>query len=140
MAEKTLKPRSTKKKTVSEVLREAKIQILKENVAFAKTNLLKLEEQKQSILSFNLSGVKVCHKVFGDGEILSRDNTSISALFKAGQKRFVVPNAFTDGFLTTTDKKLSDLLSQYTDLCAQIDKLNQEISSHLVTISLLEKM
>ena len=140
MAEKTLKPRNTKKKTVSEVLREAKIQILKENVAFAKNNLLELEEQKQSILCFNLSGIKVCHKVFGNGEILTQDQTSFSALFNAGQKRFVIPNAFTDGFLTTTDKKLSDVLSQYAEICSQIDKLKQDISSHQVTISLLEKM
>ncbi len=134
-----VKRKNSKKMTVSEVLRQAKIDILRKNVLDAQSSLEQLEKEKQGLLSSDISGAKVCHKVFGDGEILSRENMSVCAKFKAGEKRFVIPNAFTDGFLTTNDKNLSSLLLQYNNVCGRIDQLQKDVSSNLVSIGLLEK-
>lgn len=135
----SIKQKNSKKMTVSEVLRQAKIDILRKNVVDAQSLLEQLEKQKQDLLCTDLSGAKVCHKVFGYGEILSRENMSVCAKFKAGEKRFVVPNAFTDGFLTTQDENLSSLLLQYNNVCDRIDQLQKDVSSNLVSIGLLEK-
>ena len=48
-------------------------------------------------------GEKVYHKSFGEGVICKVDGCVISVDFETvGEKRFVNPDAFIDGFLTKT--------------------------------------
>ncbi len=50
----------------------------------------------------NVKGAKVIHRQFGPGEIVGRDDKTITVRFEQGDKQFLYPSAF-DGFLTFAD-------------------------------------
>ncbi|MPM69917.1 hypothetical protein SDC9_116865 [bioreactor metagenome] len=50
----------------------------------------------------NIKGAKVTHRQFGRGEIVGRDDKTITVRFEQGDKQFLYPTAF-DGFLTFSD-------------------------------------
>lgn len=65
----------------------------------------KQEEQKidwENILADVGVGTVVKHKMFGDGTVIKMDDKKkyINVKFKKGEKRFVFPDAFVNGFLT----------------------------------------
>lgn len=67
------------------------------------TELPKVEKPKVPELEIDLSTVKigatVKHKVFGEGVITKLNDKHIYVEFKAGQKNFIFPDAFKQGFL-----------------------------------------
>ena len=63
----------------------------------------KVEKAKEPELEMDLSSVKVGatvkHKIFGEGVIAKLNDKHIYVEFKAGQKNFIFPDAFKQGFL-----------------------------------------
>lgn len=61
-----------------------------------------LKENEADIdLSTAVSGAKVIHKIFGEGEILNTDKKQkyVYVKFAAGQKSFIFPDSFYNGYL-----------------------------------------
>lgn len=54
---------------------------------------------------------QVTHKSFGKGSIVDYDDSYIKIRFKAGDKRFIFPDAFSQ-FLTLLDEKASDMINK----------------------------
>jgi DNA-binding transcriptional regulator GbsR (MarR family) len=50
----------------------------------------------------DFKGEKVIHRQFGIGEVVGKDEKTITVRFEQGDKQFLYPAAF-DGFLTFTD-------------------------------------
>ena len=63
----------------------------------------KVEKAKEPEPEMDLSAVKVgvtvSHKKFGEGVVAKLDDKHIYVEFKAGQKSFIFPEAFKQGFL-----------------------------------------
>jgi len=61
------------------------------------------EEETYGDPNIELSEIKtgsfVFHKKFGEGKIVELDSSHVSVVFKDGEKRFLYPNAFIEGFL-----------------------------------------
>lgn len=54
----------------------------------------------------NLTNVKVQHKKYGDGVIISEENYYLIVKFSTEEKRFVYPEAISNGYLIVQDEKL----------------------------------
>lgn len=59
---------------------------------------------------FNINGIKVFHKKFGNGNISSQNNSILTVKFKDGERKFQYPKIFTDGFLSTEDGQLNEII------------------------------
>ena len=51
----------------------------------------------------DILGAPVCHKQFGNGEIVGQDTRTVTVRFSSCEKTFLFPSSF-DGFLTLADK------------------------------------
>ena len=84
-------------------------------------------------------GVPVLHKTFGAGTVIEQEHTTITVKFQFGNKRFIMPSAFTDGFLKTADTEINRRLSQYQDMGKQIRLAKNNISAANRSMQVLEK-
>lgn len=76
----------------------------------------------------NLINMKVSHKIFGDGIIITREDSYITVKFSNDEKKFIYPNAF-DGYLTTVDRDLNNKIKEEIEVIKKLeDAKKQEIS------------
>ena len=94
-----------------------------------------VETECAEIVINNLQGMEVKHLKFGLGVVSNQDNAHITIRFDVGEKVFAFPDAFTKGFLKTSDtelmekcKKKSELLLQQGKYAAEIRMLNVELN------------
>ncbi|MDY4617259.1 MAG: hypothetical protein SO445_06065 [Lachnospiraceae bacterium] len=76
-------------------------------------------------------GLKIGHKKFGPGTVISQDGNIIIVKFGEEEKKFSLPMAFSAGFLVCEDKDVIDLFTEQ-------DKLDKEIKTLKGTISTIE--
>lgn len=68
-------------------------------------------EQFSALNGINITGSEVTHRIFGTGKVVYQSRNSITVSFPSGDKRFVMPDVFTDKFLGISDPNtFSDLL------------------------------
>ena len=68
----------------------------------------------------SLVNTKVVHKKFGEGVIIAEDNIYLTIKFQVGEKKFMYPDCFAQGFLQIEDKDL------YQKSLEDMDIKNQE--------------
>lgn len=136
MATKTTQP---KKRSPAETLKERKVASYQERISHDEETITAMEEGRGALAKTDIVGLAVTHKIFGDGKITEQNQTAITVKFDLGHKRFIMPSAFIDGFLTTKDEEINSKLSQYQDMGAQIKLAKEDISAAHRSIQILEK-
>lgn len=116
----TTKANQPKKKSPAEILRERKILAFQEQIAHDAQTITELEERRSALARTDVVGLSVVHKTFGIGTIVAQRPPSITVKFDFGDKRFIMPSAFVDGFLTSEDSEINDKFAQYQDLGEKI--------------------
>ncbi len=128
-----------KKKSAAELLREKKIQALREKISQDEEMATLLTGEQSALFHDNLVGVPVTHKQFGDGNIEAQQGQIVTARFASGSKRFCIPRAFLDNFLSTSDDATHRLLDRYRELDAQLLGLKKSVRDAGRAIALLKK-
>jgi hypothetical protein len=85
----------------------------------------------------DFKGEKVIHRQFGIGEIIGKDDKTITVRFEQGDKQFLFPAAF-DGFLTFSDAAQeaaveAQLCEIHADAAAKMSHLEDEESRRKAT-------
>ena len=139
MAAKTTgKTTQAQKKTAAAVLRDRKIEAYREKIQQDQESISTLEADRNALLSTNLVGAVVHHFTFGSGTVAAQDPASITVEFSFGNKKFIMPSAFIDSFLSTTDSKINSVFEQYQALSEQLKTLKESICLANRSISILE--
>ena len=128
----------TQKKTAAAVLRARQIEAYREKIQEHQSVISMLETNRTALLSTDLVGVAVNHFSFGSGTVVAQALTNITVEFSFGNKKFVMPSAFIDGFLSTTDPKINSVFEQYQTIGEQIKTLKEGICLANRSISILE--
>ena len=84
-------------------------------------------------------GLLVSHKTFGNGTVIDQAHSSITVKFGFGDKRFIMPSAFVDGFLETASAEINEKFNQYRKLGEQIMTAKEDLSAAARSIQILEK-
>lgn len=134
MAEKN----TLKKKTSVDLLREKKIMELQDKITASEAAIRGMETQSTALIESNITGITVVHKQFGTGTVIEQDAAMITVEFSFGTKRFMMPSAFVDGFLETTDANVSELISKYQEKNCEIKRRKEDIVAAMHSIKILE--
>lgn len=133
------KTTSAKKRSPAEILKERKLAACRELIRQQEEALAALEEKRKALEELCLVGLPVSHKVFGPGQITGQVGTCITVQFEQGQKGFIMPGAFFDGFLSTDDARLGNNLAAGQELTESIRHAKDQLSNTHRTLKLLEK-
>ncbi len=134
--DKTIQP---KKKSPSQILKERKIASYQERIVHDKETISALEDGRNAASKTDVVGVSVSHKTFGNGIIIEQTTSSITVKFDFGNKRFIMPSAFVDGFLTTDNIEIIEKFNQYREMGEQIKQAKEDMSTAARSIQILEK-
>ena len=89
-------------------------------------------QQRSEYDYFSTKGLVICHKKFGEGIVTFHDSHYILVSFNDGERKFAMPQGFTNGFLTTNSEEAVSILIEI----AQIDK---QIKEYEDAIYILER-
>ncbi len=111
-----LKKKPTKK--TKEMLEENTKQIedLKSEQATLTDELAKLEKEEETLGDKSAKGLKVKHKKFGDGEVISQDGKYIEVKFPDVVKKFVLPGCIADKYLEVEDNSIIDYYNKSNEI------------------------
>lgn len=129
----------SKKKSPAEILKERKIVSYQERIDHDKETIAKMENERNTIASVDVVGLPVSHKTFGNGTITDQTHFSITVKFDFGNKRFIMPSAFVDGFLTTDNMDIIEKFNHYREMGEQIKQAKEDMSAAVRSIQILEK-
>lgn len=132
--ERTAAPKKRRrKKSAADEAKEREEALLKMQLRSCRTKIRNLEKKKLSMKEPDLTGVPVRHSRFGDGEITARDGQRLTVKFAAGEKKFMLPDAFTKGFLKT-DNEAAAVYLQTAGIGEQIHAL--QLEEHLLDVQI----
>ena len=129
----------SKKKSPTEIRKERRIASYQECIDQNKDTIVKMEEARKKIAGADVVGMPVSHKTFGNGTVTDQTRSTITVKFVFGDKRFVMPDAFVDGFLATDDPELIEQFNQYREMGEQIRQVREDMSTAARAIQTLEK-
>lgn len=116
-----------KKKSTSEQLRERKILLFQERIAHDEKTIAELEQSRDALAATDVTGLKVSHKTFGKGTVTEQSSMTITVRFDFGEKRFIMPSAFTDGYLSTENTEIREKLSRYPVIEGEIKRAKEDM-------------
>lgn len=134
MGTKSTQPKSNSK---LEILRNRQIQQYQQRISEEKRTIADLTTQWERACVVNVIGMPVRHKRFGPGTIIEQNTRYLTVAFDSGNKQFIMPSAFLDGFLITTDHDVNDRLCSCMSMRQKIREAKENISSANRTISVL---
>lgn len=79
----------------------------------------------------DLINLMVKHKVFGEGIIISHENSYITVKFQQGEKKFIFPNVF-DGYLTTENNIIAEKIKQKLEHIKLAEKEEKQRQAELI--------
>ena len=86
---------------------------------------------------FSAKGLLVKHKTFGEGVVISHNGNMLVIKFGEQEKRFQMPQGFSNGFLKTDSEEIMEMFNEIAKIEAEIAKAKSSISSIQRQISLL---
>ena len=93
-------------------------------------------QQRSEYDYFSTKGLIVTHKKFGEGTVSFHDNHYIVVIFKDSERKFLMPQGFTGGFLSTDSEEAVSILLEIAKIDQQIKdyensiyNLNNELKS-----------
>ncbi len=105
----------TKRKSPSDRLREEKLAAFQAQISRGQEILSELSARQMELSQYELVGVTVSHRRFGEGQVVEKNQKTIRVAFGGETKQFMMPSAFYDGFLSTADVRLKEKLAQYRE-------------------------
>ena len=128
-----------KKKSPAQILKERKIASYQERIIHDEETIAAMEDGRNAVAGTDIVGVSVSHKIFGNGTITEQTHASITVKFDFGDKRFIMPSAFVDGFLTTDNIEIIEKFNQYREMGEQIKQAKEDMNAAARSIQILEK-
>ena len=95
--------------------RQMRIEALQRELLACEEQLASLKSEKDTLKSYEIAGMLVTHKSYGDGLAVGSAEGRIIVEFDMGEKKFLLPKAFEEGFL----------VSEYPDFLESIKKNNE---------------
>lgn len=86
-----------------------------------------LEDKEKEYVTPNLEGMRVIHKSFKEGTVLSHFDNYLIISFSVGEKKFAIPNAFAAGFLSLEDEKLMKEFMMAYDIIKKKEILKERL-------------
>lgn len=86
---------------------------------------------------FSAKGLLVKHKTFGEGVVISHNGNMLVIKFGEQEKRFQMPQGFSNGFLKTDSEEIMEMFNEIAKIEAEIAKAKSSISGIQRQISLL---
>lgn len=80
----------------------------------------------EALESMPLLGVMVEHRKYGQGKVISQEDDIITVRFDTGERKFALPCAFTDCFLTTPDPAVQQAVTAMTDILKDEKRLERK--------------
>ena len=125
------------KKSSVEQQRNAKVDELNAKLEEATNDLNSILIEKSEIGDIAVVGLKIRHKMFGEGTVISQDGNIIIVNFATGEKKFALPMAFAAGFLICEEKDIIELFTLLDVLDKKITSLRSTVSSIKTTLERL---
>lgn len=138
-AKQSTKTAQKKKRSPAELMKLRKLASYQEKIKHNEEIIREMERDCSVLEKTCIEGLSVSHKSFGNGTIIEKEDSIITVNFDFGSKRFVMPSAFIDGFLTTDNKEIGGKLSRYKEMEEQIKEAKREIKEVHKSIQLMTK-
>lgn len=107
--------------------RQTRIEALQNELQSCEEQLDMLKTEKDGIKLYEVAGMLITHKSFGDGLATEYDGKHVSIEFEAGEKTFQVPQAFDNGFLKSEDPDFLDNIKKKAEIDGKIEALDKKI-------------
>ena len=91
--------------------------------------LNELLQQRASFDDFSAKGLKVSHKMYGAGVVVTHNGNSLSIQFGNQVKKFQMPQGFSNGYLKTESLEMMEMFTEIGRIEAEIEKVKQQQSS-----------
>lgn len=117
------------RKTSAEQQRNVKLEELKLKLDEANSELNAALIEKSEIGDISVVGLKIHHKRFGDGTVVSQDGNIVFVRFPEGEKKFALPMAFAAGFLVCDDQDIIEIFTLLDSLDKKISSLRSSVKS-----------
>ncbi len=124
-------PKKEKKKAKKSESNRIDVSPLREELAQKREELSALLSERSEYDGFSAKGLFVKHRVFGNGIVFDHEGSSVRVRFAKCEKKFMLPQGFTDGFLKTESEEA-------TDIFIKIDELDRKIKEAELEIKVLE--
>lgn len=107
--------------------RQTRIEALQNELQSCEEQLDMLKTEKDGIKLYEVAGMLITHKSFGDGLATEYDGKHVSIEFEVGEKTFQVPQAFDNGFLKSEDPDFLDNIKKKAEIDGKIEALDKKI-------------
>ncbi len=125
------KERMSERKPVIEVKkkseRQTRIEALQNELQNCEEQLESLKKEKANIKPYEVLGMLVTHKSFGEGLVSEYDGKHVTIEFNTGAKAFQFPQAFYSGFLKSEYDDFLEVIKVRCNLDERIEELNGAI-------------
>ncbi|WP_426348728.1 hypothetical protein ACPWSR_13360 [Alloiococcus sp. CFN-8] len=122
----TKKSISSKKKEMQEK-EKGIIDRLSIDISNVNEKIRELEDKEEKVVIPRLEGMKVIHKSFKEGTVISQFENYLIISFPEGEKKFAIPNSFASGFLSLEDENLmKEFLATY-EITKEKELLKEEL-------------
>lgn len=95
-------------------------------------------QERTNYDEFSAKGLEVIHKTFGSGVVVAHNGNLLSIRFGEQEKRFQMPQGFSNGFLKTDSTEIMDMFNEMAVLDDKIAKLRSSQSSVKRQLELLK--
>ncbi|MBQ2405476.1 MAG: hypothetical protein II312_02175 [Lachnospiraceae bacterium] len=116
-----------KKKTSIKQKNDAVMDEFKTELIEVKRELDKCLIERAELEDVSIRGLKIEHRMFGEGIVVSQDKNTIIVKFAEEEKKFSVPMAFASGFLMCNEREIIELFTKQDELDKQIKVLSGKV-------------
>lgn len=92
-------------------------------------SLNELLQNRATFDDFSAKGLEVYHKIFGTGIVVSHNGKMLSIKFGEQEKKFQMPQGFSNGFLKTESEEIMELFNEIAQIDDEIAKAKSQQSS-----------
>ena len=123
-----VKPTRSKARTHENQV-QAKREELTAELEQINAELNKALQERSNYDEFSAKGLEVTHKAFGTGTVVAHNGNLLNIRFGGQEKRFQMPQGFSNGFLKTDSTEIMDLFNEMAVLDDKVTKLKRSQSA-----------
>jgi len=122
-----IKPRD--KKGQIDHVRQQRMRAIEPQLLEIQSQLDVVQEQLSQFEQLSFSNLKVQHKRFGEGKVLTQEGAILTIEFLEGQKRLVLPDVFVNQTMLTEDPEIVDHYLQMHELLKKEQQLRIQVQA-----------
>lgn len=108
---------------------QSKREELNSNLEQINAELNESLQERANYDEFSAKGLEVTHKVFGSGVVVAHNGNLLNIRFGEQEKRFQMPQGFSNGFLKTDSTEIMEMFNEIAVLDDKISKLKSSQST-----------